>query len=67
MWSLVWDVASSHWVIGGRRFGMARFAHLGSRVVTCKEDSMAMKYVQVWSGVIWCGRGIGDGLLWIWH
>jgi len=67
MWSLVWDVASPHWGIGDRRFGVARLAHLRSRVVTRKDGSLTMKYVQVWSGVTWCGRGIGDGLLWIWQ
>jgi len=67
LWSLVWDVAPPYWVIGGRRFGIARLAHLGRRVVARKDDSMTMKYVQVWSGVSWRGRVIGDGLLWIWQ
>jgi hypothetical protein len=64
---LVLDLASPHWVIGGRPFGIARLAHLGSRVVTREDDSMTMKHVQVWSGVIWCGRRIGDGQLRIWQ
>jgi hypothetical protein len=67
MWSLLWDVMPPHWVIGGRLIGIALLAHLGCRVVTRKDDSMTVKCVQVWSGVTWCGWGIGDGLLWIWQ